>query len=164
ALFADLRYGARRLAATRSFTAITVLTLAIGIGGTTAIFSVVHPIVFGSLPYPQADRVGAVLEQYANGSRTDGTFAMYREFADRAIVGREIRLDDNLYTVIGVMPRGFENVTAPSAALWTTLQYDQSLPPNGREWGHHLKTTARLRPGIGASAATREIQALGRAL
>jgi hypothetical protein len=84
ALFSDLRYGARRLAATRGFTAITVLTLAIGIGGTTAIFSAVHPILFGSLPYPQADRIAAILEQYVNGSRADGTFALYREFAERA--------------------------------------------------------------------------------
>ncbi len=81
ALFSDLRYGARRLAATRGFTTVTVLTLAIGIGGTTAIFSAVYPILFGSLPYTQADRIAGILEQYPNGSRTDGTFALYREFA-----------------------------------------------------------------------------------
>src|SRR5260221_14148965 len=68
----------------RGFTAITVLTLTIGIGGTTAIFSAVYPILFGSLPYPRADRVAAVLETHANGSRSDGTFAMYRELAERA--------------------------------------------------------------------------------
>ena len=241
ALVSDLRYGARRLAATPGFTAVTVLTLAIGIGGTTAIFSAVDPILFGSLPYPHADRIAAILEQYPNGSRTDGTFALYREFAERArsfeavaayrvwgptvtgadrperlegqrvsasyfevlgvspivgrnflpaddrfrgpnvvilsealwrrrfdadrgIVGREIRLDDTLYTIIGVMPRAFENVTSPAAALWAPLQYDLSLPPNGREWGHHLKTIARLRPGVAVSEATREIQRLGQAV
>ena len=66
-----------------------------------------------------------------------------------AIVGRQITLDDNLYTVIGVMPAGFENVLAPSAELWAPLQYDPSLPPNGREWGHHLRMVGRLRPGVG---------------
>src|SRR5205085_3282616 len=84
--------------------------------------------------------------------------------ADPAIVGREIRLDDNLYTIVGVMPAGFENVSAPAAVLWSTLQYDPSLPPAGREWGHHLKTIARLRQGVGAGEATREIQTLGHAL
>src|SRR5260221_10024087 len=68
----------------RGFTAITVLTLTIGIGGTTAIFSAVYPILFGSLPYPRADRVAAVLETHANGSRNDGTFAMYPELAQPA--------------------------------------------------------------------------------
>jgi len=89
-----------------------------------------------------------------------------RQFdADPAIVGREVRLDDTPYTVIGVMPPGFENVTSQDAKLWTALQYDPALPnPNGREWGHHLKTIARLRPDADVREATRETLALGRSL
>ena len=79
-------------------------------------------------------------------------------------MGREIRLDDTSYTVIGIMPGGFENVVAPAAALWTTLQYDPSLPAQGREWGHHLRTIGRLRPGTSADIATREVVELGRAM
>ena len=41
---------------------------------------------------------------------------------DRAIIGRPITLDGESYVVIGVMPRGFENVVAPSADLWMPLQ------------------------------------------
>jgi putative ABC transport system permease protein len=44
--------------------------------------------------------------------------------ADSAIVGRQVKLDDNLFTVIGVMPSSFENVLASSAELWAPLQYD----------------------------------------
>ena len=66
---------------------------------------------------------------------------------DRTIVGRQIKLDDNLFTVIGVMPGSFENVLAPAAELWAPLQYDPSLPADGREWGHHLRMVGRLRQG-----------------
>jgi putative ABC transport system permease protein len=82
--------------------------------------------------------------------------------ADAAIVGRTIHLDDNLYTVAGVMPRAFENVTSPAVSVWTLLQYDPSLPPAGREWGHHLETIARLQPDATAARAKLEVSWLGR--
>jgi putative ABC transport system permease protein len=237
-LLTDLRYAARRLRGSPGFTIVAVLTLALGIGSSTAIFSAVNPILFAPLPYPEGDRVCLVLEQ---GLRTLGTFGMYRTLdekshsfaalavtrrwqptiagsdrperfdgqrvtpgyfkvlgvppavgrdfapiddsvggakvviisdalwrrrfgADRGIVGRAIRLDDTLYTVIGVMPPGFENVLAPTASLWTTLQYDPALPADGREWGHHLMTIARLAPGVGPAEATRDVHSIGRAM
>jgi putative ABC transport system permease protein len=80
---------------------------------------------------------------------------------DPAIVGRQITLDDAGYTVIGVMPSGFENVLAPTADVWAPLQYDMS---QGRAWGHHLRTVARLRRGIGIERVTQELRALGEAV
>jgi putative ABC transport system permease protein len=77
--------------------------------------------------------------------------------ADPAIVGQQVRLDDNLYTVIGVMPPTFENVLAPEAQLWSPLQYDPSLPADGREWGHHLRMVGRLLPGVGKEQARSEL-------
>src|SRR5688500_5929840 len=59
---ADLRYAARRLRSTPAFTLVTVLTLALGVGATTAIFSAVNPILFESLPYPAADRLAMLWE------------------------------------------------------------------------------------------------------
>ncbi|MGQ0650587.1 MAG: ADOP family duplicated permease [Gemmatimonadaceae bacterium] len=238
ALYGDLRYAARRLRAEPGFSAVTVLTLALGIGGTTAIFSGVNPVLFEPLPYPEADRVAIIWETGRDGSRSDGTFGMYRELTersrsfeaiaaltawrptltgpdqperfdgqrvsaryfevlgvspilgrafqvsddvpngpnvvvlsdalwrrrfdgDRAILGQQITLEDNSYTVIGVMPSGFENVLAPAAELWAPLQYHIS---QGRAWGHHLRTVGRLRPGVSADQATRELDVLGRAV
>jgi len=70
--------------------------------------------------------------------------------ADPAIIGRNIKLDDDNYAVIGVMPAGFDNVLAPSAQFWAPLQYDTGNMAwqQTREWGHHLRMVARLRPGV----------------
>ncbi|MGH9522253.1 MAG: ADOP family duplicated permease [Terriglobales bacterium] len=79
---------------------------------------------------------------------------------DRNIVGQAVRIDDNPYTVIGVMPAGYENVLAPEAQLWAPLQYDPALLPNTREWGHHLRAVGRLRPGVTPAQATAETEAI----
>jgi putative ABC transport system permease protein len=57
AIFTDLRYAVRAFRRTPGFTAVAVLTLALGIGGTTAIFSVVDGILLRPLPYPDASRI-----------------------------------------------------------------------------------------------------------
>ena len=238
AFIADLRYASRGLRNHPGFTLVAVLTLALGIGASTAIFSAVEPILFAPLPYPQGSRLVLVLE---NNHRTGGTFAMFETLATRShafsslavlrpwqptltgtgqpeqfegervsadyfrvlgvppvvgrdftavddrvhgppvvmlsdsvwrrrfdgdpgIVGHAIHLNDNLFTVVGVMPAGFENVLAPDVEIWTTLQYDPSLPANGREWGHQLTTIGRLAPGVAVSEAGRDTHTIGRAM
>jgi len=237
---ADLRFAARRLRSTPGFTAVAVLTLALGIGASTAIFSAVNPILFEPLPYPHAERVAMLWDFAVDGGRLDPTFGTYRELFERsrsfeaiavmkpwqpttvgagqperldgqrvsadyfralgvlpaigrdfqasddrrngpnvvilshglwqrrfesdgAIVGRSVTLNDASYTVVGVTPRELENVLSPSAEIWAPLQYDAALPPDGREWGHHLRLVGRLRPGVEIGQAKRELDTIARA-
>ena len=237
---ADLRYALRRLRTDPGFSAVGALTLALGIGATTAIFSAVNPILFESLPYPHADRLVIVADQLDDGSpqaTTLGTFdelrarstsfqllaaadqwlpsltgtseperlqgqrvsadyfrtlgispAVGRDFSDaedrvggphvailsdrlvqrrfggaRSIVGRDVRLNDDVYVVIGVMPRDFTNVIAPSTDIWTPMQAQAQAPFTAREWGHHYTIIGRLAAHATADGAAREARAIGHA-
>jgi predicted permease len=66
-IFQDIRYGFRLLLKTPAFTAVGILTLALGIGANTAIYSVVHCVLLRALPYPQSDRLVALSENRGDG-------------------------------------------------------------------------------------------------
>jgi putative ABC transport system permease protein len=231
----DLNFGVRKLARDRGFTAVAVLTLTLGIGANTAIFSGVNPILFEPLPYPQPSRIMMVWDTFQD-ARSEVTFHTYREIADRnrsfgelaifegwqatltgqaeperldglsvsseyfdalgvqpaigrdfeptdslyhgpkvtilsyglwerrfggdrAIIGRQIVLDGDATTVIGVMPRGFENVLASTTEIWSPEQYDPAHigDVNTAEWGHHLRMVGRLRPGVSKEEAKSDL-------
>ncbi|HET9712016.1 MAG TPA: ABC transporter permease [Pyrinomonadaceae bacterium] len=237
----DLRFGIRMLLKRPGFTAIAVITLALGIGASTAIFSAVNPILFESLPYPDASQIVTITDDFGiNDSSVGMTFGTYRELVQRSrsfsaiavarpwqpamtgsgeperlegqrvsasyfqvlgvspalgsnfnssddrpngpsfiiiseglwqrrfnaesgIVGRQVTLNGSNSTVIGVMPRAFENVLSPKAEVWTLLKYDTSLPSfDGREWGRHLRMVGRLKPGVGTDQARSELNTIAR--
>ena len=67
-LLQDIRYGIRVLAGNVGFTAVAAITLALGIGATTAVFSIVYGVVFRPLPYPQPQRIVELTESSLRGS------------------------------------------------------------------------------------------------
>src|SRR5579862_7663803 len=82
----DVRYGARLLANGRSFTAIALCTLALGIGAATSIFSVVDAVVFKPLPFRDPNRVVVIWEKNPalNLSSMFVAVANYHDWAQRS--------------------------------------------------------------------------------
>jgi hypothetical protein len=90
ALWNDLRLAARGLVKSPGYAAVAVLTLGMGIGAATALFSVVQAVLLRPLPYPDPDRIVRVWEVSARGNHlsvTDPNFADWR---------RELRSFDGL--------------------------------------------------------------------
>lgn len=85
--------------------------------------------------------------------------------SDSSIIGRRVRLSGEEYTVVGVMPASFENVLAPAAEIWAPLQYESGniVSTETREWGHHLRMVARLRPGVSINQTRSELEHNARA-
>jgi len=83
-MFQDLRYGSRMLLKRPGFTLAVVFTLSLGIGASTAIFSAVNPILFESLPYPDASQLVMMWDYGPDGARQEVTFGTYREIVQRS--------------------------------------------------------------------------------
>ena len=99
-VWSDFRYAFRTLRRMPAFTLVATLTLALGIGATTAMFTLVDEILLRPLPYPDADRIVRLIQSYPEiGLDTWGVsqenIAMYRDRATRLRVVRRISVGWN---------------------------------------------------------------------
>src|SRR5258707_10648470 len=82
-LVQDVRYAVRRLVKTPGFTLVALITLALGIGATTAIFSVVHGVLMRPLPYPDPNRIMALFEVNTKGAWSRLADPNFDDFRDQ---------------------------------------------------------------------------------
>src|SRR5262245_55910590 len=78
-IWQGLRYGARILLKRKGFTAVATLTLALGIGANTAVFSVINAVLIRSLPFAEADRLVMIWETHPE---IRGPIGTYPDFLD----------------------------------------------------------------------------------
>ncbi len=83
-LLQDLKYGVRMLTKNPGFTAVAVLTLALGIGANTAMFSVVEGVLLAPLPYDQPDRLVAIWESNPRFSHVWISYPNFRDWQRNA--------------------------------------------------------------------------------
>jgi putative ABC transport system permease protein len=101
-LSADCRYALRQLRKNPGFTAVAVLTLALGIGVTTAIFSVVYGVLLRPLPYPDPNRIMAVFEVTSKGRPSRLADPNFDDFRDQSRSFQAIaKYTDNVASVSG---------------------------------------------------------------
>ena len=98
----DCRYALRQLRKNPGFTAVAVLTLALGIGVTTAIFSVVYGVLLRPLPYPDPNRIMAVFEVTSKGRPSRVADPNFNDFRDQSRSFQAIaKYHDNVASVSG---------------------------------------------------------------
>jgi predicted permease len=101
-VISDCRYGVRQLRKNPGFTAVAVLTLALGIGATTAIFSVVYGVLLRPLPYPDPNRIMAVFEVTSEGRPSRVADPNFDDFRDQSRSFQAIaKYNDNVASVSG---------------------------------------------------------------
>src|SRR5712692_3466366 len=89
-LFGDMRFAARTLRKSPGFTAVAVLTLALGIGANTAIFSVVKAVLLRSLPFKDPAHLVRVNESVAKGGRSPVAYPNYLDWRAQNTVFQEM--------------------------------------------------------------------------
>ena len=234
ALLLDVRHAIRVLVKNLGATLVAVFTLALAIGATTAIFSVVYGVLLRPLPFPAPDRLMAIWEVNHRGTFSRLADPNFDDFRDRnhtfsavakysggvasvagtseptrAVIatvsrdffkvletqpslGREftsedarvgaapvaivshsywaqslhssadlstfhLRIEDRVYSVVGVMPSGFQ--FPAKTDLWLPAELD---PPRTSRTAHNYAAIGRLRDGVGVAQATTDLSGIAK--
>jgi putative ABC transport system permease protein len=135
----DLRFAARNLARRPGFASLVVVTLALGIGSTTAISSVVNGLLLEPLPYAGADRLVLINQRTPNGFLASVSLPNYRDWKDRtesfdrfsAILPGSARMlgpEGSRVIEVGWVHGGFFETLGVDAALGRTFSASESEP------------------------------------
>ena len=140
-MLADLRFALRQLLKSPGFAAVAILTLALGIGANTAIFSVTYAVLFRALPYKDPARIVAINKvesQFGVGGLTAGAFLDFREQSEafEQLAG----YDEDEFTLTGGGDAERVVCAAVSSALFPLLGVNPSLgrtfSPQEEQIGH----------------------------
>ena len=238
-LLQDIRYAVRTLLHAPGFTVIAVVTLALGIGANTAIFSVVNGVLLAPLPYREPGRLVTVHHFYPtlNNLRAPVSAPGFRDYSarkdlfvsaavedgramnltgsgepervnvsivsgdyfatlgavaaigrtlqpdeaqaghdhvavlmwgfwqrhfggDRGVLGRKLTLDNQDYTIVGVMPAAFKDFYSSRTDLYTPLVFRPEDFADTRRTNEYLPFIGRLAPGVTIDRAQTEMHAL----
>src|SRR5215467_2501473 len=135
----DLRYGLRGIAKSPSFAAVIILTLALGIGAITAIFSVVYSVLLRPLPYPAGERLALLAESTPKAPGISVTWINFqhwragnRAFEDMAGFTRSdftlTARGDALLTHGSLVTSNFFHLTGAQPILGRLLTADDDRP------------------------------------
>jgi len=123
-IWRDIQYGARMLRKSRGFTAIAVLTLALGIGANTAVFSVVNAVLLKPLPYGDPDRLVFLTEWSEQVPQMSFSVANFKDLRDQnhvfdAVFGS----NSTSFVLTGSGPEAERvNVRQVTSGMFDTLQ------------------------------------------
>ena len=131
-ILTDMRYGTRQLLKAPGFTVVAILTLAVGIGASSAIFSVVNGVMLRPLPYPEPERVVRVMEVLPQYGRFAVAPANFLDWRDRNRVFERIAA----YTSGNDTITGSEGPERVPRALvsWDTFELLGVAPTLGRSF------------------------------
>src|SRR6266542_3868923 len=123
-LLQDLRFGARVLLKQPGFTLIAVVTLALGIGANTAIFSMVNGVLLRPLPYPEADRLMSLTERNSQSERMFIAYPNLLDWREQNAVFEQIavyRVTNFTLTGNGEPERVIGGQVSADDALWLAI-------------------------------------------
>ena len=141
-MFGDIRYAFRTLAASTGFTIAAILTLALGIGANTAIFTVVYGVLLKPLPYGDPDRLVRISETRRGGG-WNVSYPNYLDWRERNHVFEDMAIF-NTYGRVIIAGDGIAGETFPSGTCETNMLALMGVPAaQGRLFASDEKDAAK---------------------